>query len=45
MGSKCDRSPTCPIISKDELYQFLATCQQDEVEAELNLQTWLREQR
>ncbi|RZM82528.1 Uma2 family endonuclease [Leptolyngbya iicbica] len=38
-----DRSPTFPIISKDELYQFLATCQQNEVEAELNLRSWLRE--
>ena len=40
-----DRSPTFPTISKDALYQFLATCQQDEVEAELNLRTCLREQR
>lgn len=37
-----DRSPTFPILSKDELYQFLATCQQDEVEAELNLRSWLK---
>lgn len=39
-----DRSPTFPIISKDDLYQFLTTCQQDEVEAELNLRSWLRRQ-
>jgi len=45
MCSKSDRSPTFLAVSKGELYQFLATCQQDEVEAELNLRSWLREQR
>ncbi|NEQ44007.1 MAG: Uma2 family endonuclease [Leptolyngbya sp. SIOISBB] len=40
---ECDRSPTFPSIAKDDLYQFLTACQQDEVEAELNLRSWLRE--
>lgn len=39
---ECDRSPTFPSIAKDDLYQFLATCQQDEVEAELSLRSRLR---
>jgi len=39
-----DRPPTFPIISKDELYQFLATGQQDEVAAELKLRDWIRMQ-
>ncbi|NMF82404.1 Uma2 family endonuclease [Nodosilinea sp. P-1105] len=41
---ECDRSPTFPIVSKDDLYQFLGTCQTDEVAAELNIRTWLRNQ-
>ena len=41
---ECDRSPTFPLISKDELYQFLAISQQDEVEAEQSLRSRLREQ-
>ncbi|MBW4461452.1 MAG: Uma2 family endonuclease [Nodosilinea sp. WJT8-NPBG4] len=41
---ECDRSPTFPVISKDDLYQFLAACQIDEVEAEINFRTWLRTQ-
>ena len=40
----CDRSPTFPIAAKDDLYQFLGTCQTDEVAAELNIRTWLRNQ-
>ncbi|MBE9159091.1 Uma2 family endonuclease [Nodosilinea sp. LEGE 06152] len=39
---ECDRSPTFPMIFKDDLYQFLITCQADEVEAEINFRTWLR---
>ena len=41
---ECDRSPIFPSIPKDELYQFLVTCQQDEVAAELGLRSRLREQ-
>ena len=41
---ECDRSPIFPSIAKDELYQFLVTCQQDEVAAELDLRSRLREQ-
>ena len=41
---ECDRSPTFSMISKDDLYQFLTTCQTDEVAAEINFRTWLRSQ-
>ena len=41
---ECDRSPIFPSIAKAELYQFLVTCQQDEVAAELDLRSRLREQ-
>lgn len=40
---ECDRSPTFPMIAKDELYHFLTTCQQDEVDAELNFRTLVRQ--
>ncbi|MGF1517520.1 MAG: Uma2 family endonuclease [Nodosilinea sp.] len=41
---ECDISPTFPMIAKDDLYQFLTTCQTDEVAAEINFRTWLRTQ-
>jgi hypothetical protein len=41
---ECDHSPTFPAVSKDDLYQFLITCQADEVAAEVNFRTWLRTQ-
>jgi Uma2 family endonuclease len=31
--TECDRSPTFPIIGKDDLYQFLEQAQQDEIKA------------
>ncbi|MEO0395689.1 MAG: Uma2 family endonuclease [Cyanobacteria bacterium P01_A01_bin.137] len=39
-----ESSPTFPMVEKERLYQFLATCLQDEVEAEINFRTWVREQ-
>jgi Uma2 family endonuclease len=38
-----DQSPTFSIVEKADLYQFLAACQQDEVNAELNFRTWVKE--
>ncbi len=35
-------SPTFPIVSKENLYEFLAVAQRDEVEAEVNLREWVR---
>jgi hypothetical protein len=29
--TECDRSPTFPIVDKDDLYQFLEQAQQDEI--------------
>ena len=40
-----DRSPTFPIVTKEKLYEFLAVCQQSEVEAEINFRAWVREQK
>jgi len=37
-------SPTFPFVPKQKLYEFLATAQQDEVEAEQQLRTWVRSQ-
>ncbi|WP_187329491.1 hypothetical protein [Halomicronema hongdechloris] len=37
-----DRTPTFPVVSKDQLYEFLATCQQDEVEAKPEFHNLLR---
>lgn len=37
-------SPTFPFVPKQKLYEFLALAQQDEVEAEQQLRTWLRSQ-
>ncbi len=34
---ECDRSPTFPIVAKEELYRFLADARQDEIRAE---RTW-----
>jgi len=39
---ECDRSPTFPMVAKEKLYQFLATCQQDEVAAELEFRAWVK---
>jgi Uma2 family endonuclease len=39
-----DRSPTFPQVTKANLYQFLTACQQDEVAAEINFCTWVRQQ-
>ncbi len=36
-------SPTFPILPKSKLYEFLAAAQLDEVEAEVNFRSWLRE--
>ena len=41
---ECDRSPTFPMVAKDDLYQFLIASQADEVAAEINFRTWLRTQ-
>ncbi|GEM_PF-2478412 len=41
---ECNISPTFPMVAKDDLYQFLTTCQTDEVAAEINFRTWLRTQ-
>ncbi|MGB3137036.1 MAG: Uma2 family endonuclease [Nodosilinea sp.] len=41
---ECDASPTFPVVSKDDLYQFLTTCQVDEVEAEMNFRDWLKQE-
>ncbi len=41
---ECDRSPTFPAVSKDDLYQFLTASQVDEVAAETTFRTWLRTQ-
>lgn len=38
-------SPTFPFLPKDKLYEFLVHAQQDEVEAELTLREWIREER
>jgi Uma2 family endonuclease len=31
--TECDRSPTFPMVAKEDLYQFLAQAQQDEIKA------------
>jgi len=30
------------MVAKEKLYQFLATCQQDEVAAELEFRAWVK---
>jgi Uma2 family endonuclease len=39
---ECDRSPTFPMVEKEQLYQFLATGQHDEVAAELEFRAWVK---
>jgi Uma2 family endonuclease len=39
-----ETSPTFPLVPKQKLYEFLALAQQDEVEAESQLRTWIRSQ-
>jgi Uma2 family endonuclease len=41
---ECDKSPTFSVAAKDDLYQFLATGQTDEVAVKLDFRTWLRTQ-
>lgn len=38
-----DHSPTFPWVEKADLYRFLEQAQQDEVEAEINLRSWVKE--
>lgn len=40
----CDRSPTFPLVSKANLYQFLEVALHDEVAAEIDLRHWVRQQ-
>ena len=42
--AELESSPTFPMVEKENLYQFLLTCLQDEVEAEINFRTWVKEQ-
>lgn len=39
-----DRSPTFPLVSKTDLYQFLELAWHDEVAAEVNFRHWIRQQ-
>ncbi len=39
-----DRSPTFPLITKPDLYQFLEAALLDEVTAEINFRQWVRQQ-
>lgn len=39
---ECDRSPTFPIVPKEQLYLFLDQAQSNEIAAERNLREWLR---
>ncbi|NJN71981.1 MAG: Uma2 family endonuclease [Limnothrix sp. RL_2_0] len=41
---ECEISPTFPQIKKNDLYNFLAEAQQDEIEAEHNFRSFIREQ-
>jgi Uma2 family endonuclease len=41
---ECDRTPTFPILTKADLYQFLQTALLDEVAAETEFRAWLRNQ-
>ncbi|MEM9245977.1 MAG: Uma2 family endonuclease [Cyanobacteria bacterium P01_F01_bin.153] len=40
---ECDRSPTFEWVKKDDLYQFLAEAEQDEVNAEINFRAYVQE--
>jgi len=39
---ECDRSPTFPLVTKPDLYNFLATAMTDEVTAEIDFRQWVR---
>jgi Uma2 family endonuclease len=41
---ECDRPPTFPQVTKEDLYRFLTDCQQDEVAAEVQFRAWVRQQ-
>jgi Uma2 family endonuclease len=41
---ECDRTPTFPIITKSDLYQFLQAALLDEVAAETEFRAWVRNQ-
>ncbi len=41
---ECDRSPTFPLVTKPDLYSFLATAIADEVTAEIEFRQWVRAQ-
>lgn len=38
-----ETSPTFPVVEKAKLYEFIAACELDEVEAELEFRSWVRE--
>lgn len=38
-----ETSPTFSFVKKEDLYRFLEEAQQDEVEAEINLRSWVRD--
>lgn len=40
---ECNRSPSLPMVEKDDLYSFLQQAQQDEIEAEQNFRQLIRE--
>jgi Uma2 family endonuclease len=40
---ECDRSPTFPLIEKNDLYQFLERALLDEVSAEIDFRQWVRQ--
>jgi len=37
-----DISPTFPLVQKEKLYEFIAACELDEVEAEVEFRSWVR---
>jgi Uma2 family endonuclease len=41
---ECDRSPTFPLVEKQDLYQFLEAAFLDEVAAEINFRQWVQQQ-
>jgi Uma2 family endonuclease len=41
--TECDRSPTFPIVAKEDLYQFLAQAQQDEIKAAKSFRELVKE--
>ncbi|MBW4549906.1 MAG: Uma2 family endonuclease [Aphanocapsa sp. GSE-SYN-MK-11-07L] len=40
---ECDRSPTFPMVEKQDLYQFLEAAFVDEVAAEINFRQWVQQ--